>query len=191
MVTNNSNNSTTTNPNDPNYVEPTGVHVRGDADNYGTGNGNTGDDGHPVGTAAGGLGGAALGAAIGAAGGPLGAVVGGTIGAVVGGAAGNAMSESVDSTAEDTYWRDNYQNQSYYNKDYSYDRDYQPAYAYGYSNRGRFKNETRFEDVENDLSRSWNENRGQSQLSWDDARHAARDAWYRLDSNATTQVNNR
>lgn len=141
----------------------------------------TGEPGsHPVGTAVGGVGGAAVGAAIGSLAGPLGTLIGGAIGAAVGGGAGHAAGEAIDPTAQDNYWRDNHTTATYYNKEYTYDEDYQPAYAVGYANRPRYDANTRFEDVEQDLERSWNEVRGKSRLVWSDARHAARDAWYRI-----------
>lgn len=141
----------------------------------------TGEPGsHPVGTAAGGVGGAAIGATIGAIGGPLGSLIGGAIGAVVGGKAGHEAAEGIDPTGEDTYWRDSHTTSTYYNKDYTYENDYQPAYAVGYANRAKYDTNTRFEDVETDLERSWNEVKGESRMLWSDARNAARDAWYRI-----------
>lgn len=90
----------------------------------------TGEPGsHPIGTGIGASAGAATGAAIGAIGGPLGALIGGAIGAVMGGKAGSAAGEVFDPTGEETYWRnEGYTSASYYNNDYTYDRDYQPAY---------------------------------------------------------------
>lgn len=141
----------------------------------------TGEPGsHPVGTAAGGVGGAAVGAAVGSIAGPLGALIGGAIGAAVGGSAGHNVAEGINPTDEDTYWRDSHNTTAYYNKDYTYDKDYQPAYAVGYANRARYDANTRFEDVESDLERSWNEVKGESKMLWADARNAARDAWYRI-----------
>lgn len=142
----------------------------------------TGEPGsHPVGTGLGAGAGAAAGAAIGAIGGPLGALIGGAIGAVVGGQAGHAAGEAIDPTGEEIYWRnEGYTSATYYSDDYTYDRDYQPAYAVGYANRHRYDATTGFEDVETDLERSWNEVKGESRLAWAQAREAARDAWYRI-----------
>ena len=64
---------------------------------------------HPVGTGLGAaLGGVAAGAATGTVAGPVGTLVGAAIGAVVGGLAGKGIAETIDPTAEDAYWRDNY-----------------------------------------------------------------------------------
>src|SRR3954451_905600 len=85
---------------------------------------------HPVGTGLGtAAGGAAAGAAGGAVGGPVGAVVGAVAGGIVGGLAGKSIAESVDPTAEDAYWRDNYANRPYYDASHTYD-DYAPAYRH-------------------------------------------------------------
>lgn len=138
----------------------------------------TGEPGsHPVGTGLGAAGGAATGAAIGAVGGPIGAVIGGSVGAVLGGLAGKGVAEGIDPTAEDAYWRENYNKESYVAPDHSYD-DYAPAYRAGYSsyNRGG-----RFEDRESDLERNWENVKGQSRLKWEQAKHATRAAWDRVE----------
>ncbi|XXQ67795.1 hypothetical protein ACKLNO_09235 [Neisseriaceae bacterium B1] len=139
----------------------------------------TGEPGaHPVGTAAGGLAGAAAGATLGALAGPLGALIGGAIGAFAGGKAGSGVGELLDPTIEEAYWREHYVTVPYYKAGYEYERDYRPAFATGYANRYRYPAGTEFDTVETDLSRSWNEIRGDSRLTWEEARLAARDAWY-------------
>src|SRR5215212_4344821 len=87
---------------------------------------------HPVGTGVGAaVGGIAAGAAAGSVAGPVGTVVGAAVGAVVGGLAGKGVAESIDPTAEDNYWRDNFRNRSYIESDTSYD-EWAPAYRYGW-----------------------------------------------------------
>ncbi|MCU4576952.1 hypothetical protein KTJ34_05875 [Acinetobacter courvalinii] len=147
----------------------------------------TGEPGsHPVGTGVGAAGGAVAGAAIGSAGGPVGTLVGGAVGAFVGGLTGNAVGEAIDPTVEDGYWRENYLNQPYYNEakakypDLDYDRDYRGAYRVGYEKRYGYEPDVAFEDVEPELRTHWNqEGKADSRLSWDEARHASRDAWNR------------
>lgn len=135
---------------------------------------------HPVGVGAGSAGAGAAGAAIGGVvGGPIGAVVGAAIGAVAGGLGGKAAAESVNPTVEDAYWRDNYKTRPYV-KEASYDT-YQPAYKYGWESRMMHSGK-KWTDVESDLERNWSSSRGSSNLGWNDARPAARDAWDRLDS---------
>jgi uncharacterized protein YcfJ len=135
---------------------------------------------HPVGTGVGAASGAAAGAAIGTAvGGPIGAGVGIVAGAVIGGLAGKGAAEAIDPTAEDAYWRENYRNRDYVVRGSTYET-YQPAYRVGYEgyarNRGR-----RYEEVEQELQREYEQSSGRTGLAWDKARHAARDAWQRLD----------
>ena len=136
---------------------------------------------HPVGTGAGALvGGMAAGAAAGTvAAGPVGTLVGAAAGAIAGGLAGKAVAEHFDPTAEEAYWRKNYERETYYQKGMSYD-DYSPAYKLGWESRGRYAGK-RFEDVEKDLGRDYESRRGQSKLSWDHGKHAARAAWDRIE----------
>lgn len=134
---------------------------------------------HPVGTGIGAAAAGATGAAIGAVAGPAGALAGAAIGAVVGGLAGKGIGEVVNPTAEDAYWRNQYPNEPYYAKEHSYD-DYAPAYRTGYEARARYA-DRRFEDVETDLQREYDAQRGQSTLPWDRARTAARAAWDRVE----------
>lgn len=57
--------------------------------------------------------------------------------------------------------------------------DYGPAYGFGVNARGRYPGRD-FDDVESELSSDWAASRGASILSWEWARHAARDAWNRI-----------
>ncbi len=122
-----------------------------------------------VGTAAGGL---AAGAAAGAIAGPVGAAVGAVVGGIAGGLAGKGVAESIDPTAEEAYWRENYTSRPYYDKDTSFD-DYGPAYRYGLEQRTSSPNR-RWDDAETDLGAGWNKAKGKSKLGWDKAKHAAR-----------------
>ena len=82
-----------------------------------------------------------------------------------------------DPQVEDEYWRNTYQSRSYVGQ-IGYD-DLGPAYAYGAnaygSHRGRH-----YDEVEPELASRWGESRGKSNLSWEHARHAVKDAWDRL-----------
>jgi len=133
---------------------------------------------HPVGVGVGAAGGGAAGAAIGAAGGPVGAAVGAVAGAVAGGLAGKAVAESIDPTAEEAYWRENYRDRPYVEGDASYDA-YAPAYRYGWESRARYP-DRQFDEIEPDLERDWQRERADSNLDWQRARPATRDAWQRL-----------
>lgn len=134
---------------------------------------------HPLGTGIGAvLGGVASGAATGALAGPLGAALGAAVGAVIGGLAGKDFAEVIDPTREDAYWRDNFRNRPYVERDARFD-DYGPAYGFGVSSFRQHAGRS-FDDVEPDLSRSWDGARGASSLRWDSARAAVRDAWNRV-----------
>jgi hypothetical protein len=137
---------------------------------------------HPIGTGIGAAGGGAAGAAIGAAAtgpaAPIGAVVGAVVGAVAGGLAGKGAAEAVNPTAENEYWERNHSTRPYVEAGTSYD-DYRPAYQYGWESSTRYSGKE-FDEVESDLSRDWDRNKGQSSLSWDRAKHATRDAWDRV-----------
>lgn len=133
---------------------------------------------HPIGTAVGGTGGALAGAAAGSIAGPVGAAVGGVVGAVVGGLAGKAAGEAVNPTAEEAFWRDNYQKEPYYEAGRTYD-DYGPAYRLGLTGRQRY--EDPWTSVEPRLASEWESTRGNSSLNWDRASHASQAAWRRVD----------
>jgi uncharacterized protein (TIGR02271 family) len=145
---------------------------------------------HPVGTgvgaaaggAAGVAGGAAAGAAAGTAtGGPVGAIIGGAVGAVGGGLAGKAVAERVNPTEEEAYWKENYQEEPYYDPSYTYD-DYAGAYRTGYMGYNRLGSSGKhFEEVETDLRTDYERSHGTSKLSWEEARPAAQAAWNRFD----------
>ena len=132
---------------------------------------------HPVGTGVGAAGGAAAGAAAGALGGPVGAVAGAVVGAVAGGLGGKAVAESINPTAEEAYWRDNYNREPYYEAGRVFD-DYAPAYRLGLY--GRTSYEGNFEDMESRLASDWDSRRESSTLTWLQARSASRAAWDRV-----------
>jgi len=138
-----------------------------------------------VGAALGGVGGgAAAGAAVGGMTGPVGAVVGAVAGAVVGAVVGRKAGKA-DPVVEDKYWRDNYASRPYVARDKTYD-DYAPAYRSGVDAYTRDPNR-HFDEMEPELRSNWGSTRGTSNLEWDHARHASRDAWDRV-SNAAERA---
>ena len=144
---------------------------------------------HPIGTGVGAAGGGAAGAAIGAAvtgpAAPVGAVVGAVVGAIAGGLAGKGAAEAVNPTAEDAYWRSNHANRPYYEKDYTYDQDYRPAYEYGWTAASQHKGKS-FNEAESDLASGWEKTKAKSRLGWDKAKFATRDAFDRLSGDRST-----
>ncbi|MEG4283215.1 hypothetical protein QUB68_08810 [Microcoleus sp. A006_D1] len=137
---------------------------------------------HPVGTGIGAASAGAAGAAIGGAiGGPVGAVVGAVVGAFSGGLAGKGVAEAIDPTVEDAYWQNNHSSRSYADTSTTYE-DYQPAYRTGYEGYSRYGGTGKsFNEIENDLQRDYETNRGKSNVTWEKAKHATRDAWDRVE----------
>lgn len=76
-----------------------------------------------------------------------------------------------------SYWREQYQHEPYVAKGEKYD-DYAPAYRTGYEGRTQYAGQ-RFDEVESDLRRDWENARGNSKLGWDKASQACRAAWDR------------
>ncbi len=89
---------------------------------------------HPIGTGVGaaigggaGIAGAALsGAVTGAAAGPVGAAIGAAVGAVAGGLIGKGVAEGINPTAEEKYWRENFETRPYVPSGSRFD-EYAPA----------------------------------------------------------------
>ena len=146
---------------------------------------------HPVGTgvgaAAGGAGamGAAVaaGAALGTAVGPVGTAIGAAVGAVAGGLVGKGVAEQVNPTVEEAYWEENYASRPYVTEGAARE-DFAPAYRYGWESHERYPDKT-FDDVELELERDWEQERGESRLPWQDAKPASRDAWERAEAGST------
>lgn len=136
---------------------------------------------HPVGVGVGGAGGAMAGAAVGALLGPIGMLVGGAVGAIAGGAAGKGVAERIDPTGETEYWRNEHAHRPYVDRQYDYDKDYAPAYAYGDQVRNRHAGRSWDQALEAEVRQGWDSARSDSRLDWDKARDAVRDAYDRSD----------
>lgn len=78
-----------------------------------------------------------------------------------------------------SYWREQHQHEPYVAKGERYD-DYAPAYRTGYEGHSRYAGQ-RFDEVESDLRRDWENTKGNSKLGWDKASQACRAAWDRAD----------
>ena len=122
-------------------------------------------------------GGAAAGAAAGGLGGPAGAAIGAVVGAVAGAMGGKAIADRIKPEVEDDYWKTNYSSRSYVSTGSTYD-DYRPAYRMGYERYPEYHGRT-FDEVEPEFERDWGSRRGDSRLSWHEAKHATRDAFDR------------
>jgi len=80
---------------------------------------------------------------------------------------------------EDAYWRSNFRTRPYAadaGRDYDY---YQPGYRYGYEAANRYQNRN-WDDVEADLSRDWSSYERRGTSTWEQMKHAVRDAWNRV-----------
>ena len=85
---------------------------------------------------------------------------------------------TVDASAEETYWRENYASRPYTRADQSF-LEYKPAYRYGADAYTRYPGRA-FDDAETEMRDDWDKVKGTSSLTWDEARHAVRDAWQRV-----------
>lgn len=131
--------------------------------------------GHPVATGAGAGAGALAGAEIGSPAGIVGIAAGAVIGGIVGALAGEGVADTFTGNEEDRYWREEYARRPYARPGDSYER-YQPAYRYGSAARSRFDGQT-YDEVEPSLREDWNRRRAESDLRWEDAGPAVRDAY--------------
>jgi hypothetical protein len=84
-----------------------------------------------------------------------------------------------------SYWREQYSHEPYVAKGEKYDQ-YAPAYRTGYEGRSQYAGQ-RFEDVESDLKRDYENHRGDSVMGWDKARQACRAAWDRAEQFTSSQ----
>jgi hypothetical protein len=122
--------------------------------------------------------GAVQGAALGAVAGVPGVAAGVAIGGVVGALAGKAVAQEINPTTEDAYWSENYKTRPYVESNSSYDA-YKPAYRHGVDAFTKYPDKS-YDEIEPQLSKDWNNVRGNSTLSWDKAKPATRDAYERL-----------
>lgn len=137
---------------------------------------------HPIGTGLGAAaGGAAAGAAIGSVAGPVGTILGTVAGGIAGAYAGKAIAESIDPTIESTYWKSEYRNRPYYREGATFET-YEPAYRAGWES---YHPEADWTVVEPKVKKKWEEGNWESEggaprMSWEKARQAAQDAYYRV-----------
>ena len=104
------------------------------------------------------------------------------MGAVIGGLAGKAVAEQIDPTVEETYWRERYRDEPYYDASYGYD-DYAGAYQTGWEGYSRYGAEGKsYDEVEAELRQSYEITHPECRLQWEKAQPAVRAAWGRFDS---------
>jgi hypothetical protein len=120
-----------------------------------------------------------MGAALGSLAGPVGTLVGGVVGAVAGGIAGEGFADVLNPGAEDEHWRHVFAARPYVPPGALYET-YRDAYRFGWEAQVRHAGR-RFDEVEPELAREWQECEAAGVLDWSAARPAARDAWERLE----------
>ena len=91
--------------------------------------------------------------------------------------AGQSATAIVDPLAEAAYWSENYLKRGYIHREKPYS-DYEPAFRHGWESRARSASRP-FRDIEGDLERGWEAAKGESSLTWIQARYAVSDAWHR------------
>jgi hypothetical protein len=107
-----------------------------------------------------------------------GPLTGAAMGGLAGGLAGKGAAETVNPTAEDAYWSENYHHRPYAEegREYAY---YKPAYRFGWESYSQYGDRS-FDELDDSLAREWDQRRGDSLQTWREAREAARDAWNRV-----------
>ena len=88
------------------------------------------------------------------------------------------IARAVNPATEDRYWRGAYVNAPYYQSERAYE-DYEPAYRLGYYGWSRYGGA--FDQAEDRLSHEWKAIKGQSRLTWNEAKEATRAAWDRVE----------
>jgi hypothetical protein len=87
--------------------------------------------------------------------------------------------DAVNHADEDAYWRESHRKEPYYKPEHTYD-DYAPAYRMGWESRAKYDDGT-FDRYEPAFRNDWQSVRGNSRLDWQDAKHAVRAAWMRME----------
>jgi hypothetical protein len=78
---------------------------------------------------------------------------------------------------EDAYWRTNYRNRPYASSG-DYER-FQPGYRFGFDAAGRYRGRE-WQEIEPELSSSWNKYEYRGSSTWEQVKDAVRDAWDRV-----------
>ena len=79
---------------------------------------------------------------------------------------------------DESYWRETFRTRPYVQPDRGFDH-YAPAYRYGHASAARHDGRD-WHEVETDLARDWERERGDAGSTWHEAKDAVRDAWDRV-----------
>jgi hypothetical protein len=88
---------------------------------------------------------------------------------------------AIDHDREDAFWREAHQDEPYFNPDRTYD-DYQPAYRMGWESRAKYEGGGSYEQYEPAFRNDWETMKGNSRLAWEEAKHAVRAGWHRVEA---------
>lgn len=88
---------------------------------------------------------------------------------------GRVPEDGVARQAVSDYWRERFPSEPYYDQSQFFD-DYEPAYQLGHRSRADDIIQA-YEQVEAELQGRWAQERGNSKLSWEQARTAVRRGW--------------
>ena len=106
------------------------------------------------------------------------------IGALGGGSEAREVTATMDAHAEDAFWRRELGRRPYFERQFSYDRDYARAYAFGYAARLAWPDGD-FGQAVQELQARWKGYRGRCRLEWSRASDAVADGWRRCEELAT------
>ncbi|MBE9179917.1 glycine zipper family protein [Oculatella sp. LEGE 06141] len=105
----------------------------------------------------------------------------GAVSSVVGGFVAKGASDAVNPAVEDAYWQEQCASRPYVRLGRTY-ADYKAAYRTGYEGYSRYhQSKQTYDDVESELQRDYESQIKESDLTWDEAKYAVRDAWDRAD----------
>lgn len=91
----------------------------------------------------------------------------------------DAVLRHYSALVDDLYWARNYWKEPYFRADYDYE-DYAPAYCVGYSGCAQYGG--CFEEAEKSLCANFIRIKGDSRLTWEEAREPIRRAWARFEA---------
>lgn len=114
-------------------------------------------------------------------GGAGGAIIGAIFGGIIFGMVGVLLAHRVRPDDEWEYWRNEHAFRPYYNDKFQFERDYLPAYRFGYQSRRHYFGQT-IDDAEAKIRWEWEAEKDDSQLNWATARQVIADAWARYDA---------
>lgn len=90
----------------------------------------------------------------------------------------------------DRHWSEAHPTSSWADRNYDYESDYRPAYRYGTYARTRYGDRAWDDNLENDLGRDWDRHKGNSRLSWENAKSAVRAGWHKVEDKLPGDADN-